>query len=108
MGQVLVGWLGLLDVLQTSLIQTIGREKWKRRNGEKLRRPNSEGRKKTEFRHPIAIVPPPSLSTIRSPSPLPSPPGRGSIIDRAFENPSRLSGGNVARGSPSPCGRGQG
>src|SRR5258707_9274296 len=33
MGQVLVGWLGLLDVLQTSLIQTIGRRKWKRGNG---------------------------------------------------------------------------
>src|SRR2546426_11740588 len=50
MGQVLVGWLGLLDVLQTSLIQTIGREKWKRRNGEKLRRPNSEDRKRVESR----------------------------------------------------------
>ena len=52
MGQVLVGWLGLLDVLQTSLIQTIGRRKWKRGNGEKseARIPKSERRPNSEIR----------------------------------------------------------
>jgi len=53
MRQVLVGWLGLLDVLQTSLIQTIEGQKWKLENGRKSEpefRRSKEGRiPKSEF-----------------------------------------------------------
>src|SRR5437879_923358 len=38
MGQVLVGWLGVIDMLRTSLLQTVGRSNWqpRKRRGARL------------------------------------------------------------------------